>query len=643
VLVALAALAPYAALPSKPLYPDAVRSVTVHEPVRSGSLAGILSSDFWGAPMASPASTGSYRPAVSLTYAAQLHVFGEGPASFHVFDLLLHAATAVLVALLIATFVPGTRWAVPCAALYAVHPVLSEAVASVVGRADLMAAACLVGALLLHLGARSSRERERRFEIGAAALLGVALFSKEYAIAFPFVVAGADLALHACGRRSRDDLRRARSLWIAGILLAVLYVAVRSALSGHLGGVTVAGSSGDSPLVGLPWIARPATALWLFVPAARLLLVPIDLNHMYGFGTLSIARGVLDPRALAGAALVLGSLGAALFAIRRLREPVPMIAWLLFVPPLVPALNTIGLVAVLFAERFLVLAAVAFALLAAWAAERYLPLSRWSIAGVLVLAALLGGATARRIEDWTSLETLARSAIRAYPDSASAWYELGVALGTQGRHAEAVDALTRSVEINDQSPQHWKDLGVAFFHVGRFEESAGAWRKALALSPQNLAPLWRGLGQASLLAGKLDEAIEALARASDLGDAGAAPELADALLSRGIALVKAKDASGARSSFDRAQTLDPDVVRRRFDRATALDAQGRHAEAADTFRDIHIVLPDSAPVLFNLGRSLFLAGRPAEAIPSLEAGLAIQEDAEARRLLEECRRSARRP
>lgn len=639
-LVALAAIAPYLALPSKPLYADAVRSVVINEPVRHGSLPAILGSDFWGAPMASPSSTGSYRPVVSLTYAAQVRLLGESPASLHLADMLLHAAIAVMVALLIATLVPGTPWAIPCAILYAVHPVLSEAVASVVGRADLIAAACLVGALLLHLEAGARRSRERLFEIGSAALLGLALFSKEYAITFPFVVAGIDLALLASGRRSRDDLRRARPLWIAGLALIALYVGIRSMLSGHLGGVMVAGSPGDSPLVGLPWIARPSTALWLFVHAARLLVVPFPLNHVYGFGTLPVAPGPFDPHALIGAVFLLGTGAAALWSIRRLREPLPAIAWLIFVLPLLPAFNTIGLVVVLFAERFLVLATVAFVLLCAWIAARFLPPTRYAIVGALVLATAFAGVTARRITEWSSAETLARSAIRAYPDSANAWYELGTALGQQNRHAEALEAIERSVRINGKAPQHLKDLGVALFNVGRFRESADAWRSALALSPQNLAPLWRGLGEASFQAGQLDEATAALARAKELGDPDAAAELADATFSKGLSLAKAGDLAGARESFDRAQKLDPDVLRHRFDRALALEQQGHHAEAADAFREILVASPDNVPALFNVGRSLFLAGKPSDAIEPLETGLRLREDPDARSLLERCRAAA---
>jgi tetratricopeptide (TPR) repeat protein len=509
--------------------------------------------------------------------------------------------------------------------------VLSEAVASVVGRADLLAAACLVGALLLHV------ERKRALEIGSGALLGVALFSKEYAIAFPFVVIGTDLVLLACGRRTREDLKRARPLWIASLALIALYVLARTMLTGRLGGVMVAGSAGDSPLVGQPWIARPATALWLFVHAARLLVAPWPLNHVYGFGTISIAHGLLDLRALAGLAFLLGTAAAAALAIRRFREPVPAIAWLLFVLPLLPALNTIGLVVVLFAERFLILAAVAFVLLLACGLNRWVPPSRYSVTGIVVVAVVFAVLTASRIADWSSPESLARSGIRAYPGSANAWYELGTVLGAQGRHAEALEAIDRSVRINDKNPQHLKDLGVALFNVGRFAESTDAWRRALALSPQNLAPLWRGLGQASLQAGQVDEAIAALTRARELGDPAAAPDLAEATLAKGLLLAREGDLVAAKASFENAQSLDGEVVRRRFDRAVALEQQGRHADAADAFRELRVVLPESAPILFNIGRSLFLAGKPLEAIEPLEAGLRIQDDPDARRLLAQCR------
>src|SRR2546428_2230914 len=78
-----------------------------------------------------------YRPLTIATYVLDWRV--DGAAWFHAVNVLWHAAASVLVALL------ARRWAGDGAALvagvvFAVHPVHVEAVANVVGRAELMAA-----------------------------------------------------------------------------------------------------------------------------------------------------------------------------------------------------------------------------------------------------------------------------------------------------------------------------------------------------------------------------------------------------------------------------------------------------------------------------------------------------------------------
>src|SRR5581483_11965757 len=86
--------------------------------------------------------SGLYRPFATLSYLFNYAVLGNGaqPAGYHWINFLLHAANVLLVFFLARRLLSSSSPAFFIAALWAVHPVLTEAVTNIVGRADLLAA-----------------------------------------------------------------------------------------------------------------------------------------------------------------------------------------------------------------------------------------------------------------------------------------------------------------------------------------------------------------------------------------------------------------------------------------------------------------------------------------------------------------------
>lgn len=673
-LVAVLALLPYVFLPSLPMHGDTWQAITNNQAVQSGSLAGLFTVDFWGLPADASYGTRSYRPLVSLTYALQARLYGNSPALFHLTDMLFHSGGAVLLALILFTLQPGSRWNIPAACIFAVHPIVSEAVCSVVGRADLMASLAFLGMLYSHLAARRST-RPWAWEAGALGLFVLGLLSKEYAVAFPFMLMALDGALRWSGKTPGAQRRRQYFFWALSLALLAGYLALRLALIGALGGVPMLGP-GDQPLVDQPWTIRWATAAWLFANSFRLLLVPIGLNYFYGPGTIGISSGFFDPKTLAGLAVLAGLAFAALRPLWRRRDVVPLVAVSLFFFPLAPSLNTVSIAGILFAERFLYLPAAGMAVFLAWALERRAErrsLQMYALAGVGLLTALLAVLTFLRVEDWRSTEALARQSLRWYPRGSNSLFEVGIALGVAGKFEQAADYLGRALDTEGRNPKTWKNYGVALHKAKRYQEAATAWRKAIEFSSPDLGLLWQGLGHAELEAGRFEEAVRSLSQARKLmpGDqqtaawlaralirlgqkmlledrAGEAAELARRSLElgqmppegtflAGMLLARAGRQTEAREAFRKALTQDADLLRKKHQVAVDLDNRGLHLEAAEQFKEILAATPDHIPTLFNAGRCLLLAGKPGEAVNYLEAGLALKEDPAARRFLLQAR------
>src|SRR4051812_26349467 len=105
--------------------------------------ATLWARDFWGGRRERP-RTDAYRPLTSATFALDWRLGGGAPWPFHLTNLVLHGLrTALLVAGLWTLATP--RVALMAGALFAVHPLHTEAVAGLVGRADVLAT--LLGAL----------------------------------------------------------------------------------------------------------------------------------------------------------------------------------------------------------------------------------------------------------------------------------------------------------------------------------------------------------------------------------------------------------------------------------------------------------------------------------------------------------------
>lgn len=94
--------------------------------------------DFWGTPLNSSGSHGSYRPLCVLTFRINYWASGFRPWSFHLVNVLLHMLNTGLV-LSVARLLLPLKSASMAASLFAAHPVHTEAVSGIVGRADLLA------------------------------------------------------------------------------------------------------------------------------------------------------------------------------------------------------------------------------------------------------------------------------------------------------------------------------------------------------------------------------------------------------------------------------------------------------------------------------------------------------------------------
>ena len=117
--------------------------------IGASPVSGLLQSDFWGVPLSHSGSHKSYRPLTSLSFKINWMLTGPSPLFFHATNVLLHGIVTFIYMQFMASKVPA-KISRTAGILFSVHPIHSEAVCGIVGRADILSAVFYLLTLLVH-------------------------------------------------------------------------------------------------------------------------------------------------------------------------------------------------------------------------------------------------------------------------------------------------------------------------------------------------------------------------------------------------------------------------------------------------------------------------------------------------------------
>lgn len=400
-----------------------------------------------------------YRPLTQSLWALVWFLGNGRPAWFHGLCLALSASAAVLAHALLRELAVPPRPALMAALLWALLPIHTEAIASVVGSAELLAAVLSLSALLAW----------RRGHLGPAlALYAAAVLSKESAAAIAGLAAALDWL--APGPGSPRGQRR----WV-GAGLAVVVV----------GGALVARSlvaTGpeliplvDNPLSAVSGWQRVLTALWLQVRYLQLGLVPITLSADYSYRQIPLVMGLDDVRAWAG--LVLAA-GAAVAGATWRPARLPLLLWAM---PFAASANVLFPIGTTLAERLAYLPTLGLALALGQALGR-LPV-RSAVVVLSLAGAVYAGRAMVRDRDWRDADHFYRQLARTSPDSAKTHYFLGTLLAGQNDDAGAVAAYDRAIAIFPAYSEAFHNRGNALARLGQRDAAMASYEQCLQFDP----------------------------------------------------------------------------------------------------------------------------------------------------------------
>ena len=424
-----------------------------------------------------------YRPLTILLYAVQWVFGGGAPFLYHFVNISLYAIDSVLVLLLGLQCLPRSgAWV--AAALFAVHPVHVEAVANVVGQAELWTALVLLSAVLIYVRERQGGvELPRGAAVAIVALYVTGMLIKENAIVLPALLVAAEIFLIRDTRpwRERADQLVSLLLWMTMFALAFLWV--RTRVTGEIGGDT------EHPaLRNLSMGQRSLLMLGLVPEFGRLFVWP---DHMSADYSPRMVPGYMGwHTGLIPGALLLLCL-ATLFFVSWRRAPVVVFGMAWLVIAISPVANILIPSGILIAERTLLVPSVgvvlAIGMLAPWVIARLSTQTRIvkiAAAGAFASVLTLGiGRSAERTYTWKDSDTVFNTLAVDAPLSFKAHYVAGGMMFDEHRARDAEIEWLIAIKLMPDYYAVRVDLAHKYRELHHCREALPLYKKALEIEP----------------------------------------------------------------------------------------------------------------------------------------------------------------
>ncbi|XP_022653435.1 transmembrane and TPR repeat-containing protein 3-like isoform X3 [Varroa jacobsoni] len=617
VVAAIAGFVYLTTLPGDMVYDDVV-AVKENTDVRSYTpLVNVFKNDFWGTPIYKEQSHKSYRPLTTLSFRANFAIDGLRPIGYHAVNVILHAAVSVLFLRLCGLLV-NARTARVASLLFAVHPLHSEAVASVVGRAELLSGLFYLCALIYYINNYGNEKDENcygkfnvathwRRNVNTVLLSGAGMLCKEQAI----------MAVGVCcvyqTLRTYQNGCRFYSWHLvafkrcAGLLsTAIALLAFRISIMGrHLPTF----SSLDNPVSTMGLLIKQLTYHYLTALNGALFLYPNQLACDWTSGSVPPVTSILDARNL----LTIGAYAFLAFAVRHVinncrDQPAIGMALTLVALPYLPASNLFFPIGFVVAERVLYLPSMGLSLLVAIGWNRLYQLGvlrKLSFTALFIILAVHSVKTAVRNLDWQSEYRLYNSALKVHPGNVKMWNNLGRLHEKNSNLVEAYSYYNQAMRLQPGDVRGYLNMGRLLTTAGRLPEAEKVYRRARNLLPSanqgrvtvTQSHLQVFLNLAVLIAAnhsRYEEADDLLREVIELR-----ADFTEAYLTRGDLLLRHNRTTEAVRMYERAAAIDQDNPDTHYNLAVMLMDQGRNEEALSLFIKALDLDPRHEPSLVN--------------------------------------------
>lgn len=578
---------------------------------------------------------GHYHPFILLSFAIDHAIAGNSPWFFHLVNILLHTFNTCLVYLLVRKLSSQPVTALLTALIWALHPLMTEAVAWVTARKDVLFGFFLFWSLLQYLN--YLEKQKIKYLLISLLLFLCAAFSKEQAAFLAPALFAVD---YLKGRKlfSKKVLTEKIPFFIIALIfgLAAIWAQKETGYIKPLSGEAV--SFGNRLVLG-----SLGLVMYLFK-----WLVPLNLSayYPYPFDPLKIAPGIYWL-----SLLILPLLGFLLIFLPKRSRVLTFGLWFFL-------LNIFVMLRFLqanpgdfyIAERYMYIASFGIAFGFASFITKYISngarYHKLIIGAVILLIVTSGALTVARVMIWKDSQTLLDNTLKQFPDAYTALncrgdlylesgnlpaalkdFDRAVKLNSQNDRAfanrgraramsgdlqGALQDLDRAVSLAPKDPVNYVNRGLARSIAGNYEGALQDENTAIRLNPQ-LADAW--LNRANIYAGmgSFPEALADYNRTLQL-----IPGKAAAYVGRGAVKSVMNDYNGARADFEKAAQLGYRQADLFYQSGLNFYKMQQFPQALKDFTQATNLQPQNAMYWSYKGFAEYNLGKYAEAISSLD-------------------------
>ncbi len=411
-----------------------------------------------------------YRPLQTLTLLLDYHIWHFKAAGYHLTNLILHLLASILVYFLVLEIGEKHLTALWAGLLFAIHPIHTEAVSYIAGRADSLVTIFILLSLLAY------RKNSNSSYICSVLFFTGALLSKELALIFPFILLLYELSF-AKEKTEINPVVREKSSKGGNLIkpapffiTALGYIYFRF----HFLKFTETNLAFH---FNRDYFLRLATSIKILFSYLGLLIFPQELKMARGY---HLVKSFLDPAFIIFSFLLVIIIWAAIKSYHKSRFTFFFSFW--FFIFLLPFLNILRLNA-LIAEHWLYIPSIGFLALLGRIIEKAVNRKKFLIFVFMPFFIYYASLTVTQNLQWQNEVKLYQKILKYNPEVVLVWYNLGTIYLREGSYEEAEKAFRNLLKLQPDHAKALVNLGAVYWVKGRLKEGEECARRAKISDP----------------------------------------------------------------------------------------------------------------------------------------------------------------
>ncbi|MCK5015889.1 MAG: tetratricopeptide repeat protein [Candidatus Peribacteraceae bacterium] len=418
-----------------------------------------------------------YIPVTFLSYQLDHIIGGLNPSVFHTTSIILHTLNALFVVWLIFLLSKKSWLALFCGLLFAVHPLHTETVMWASARKEVLSTFFFLSALIAYIYHQDIKNNKWYFLSLGLFLFGI--LSKVSIVILPIIL----LLI---------DFKKNRKINLQSFITKIPYfvISIIFGVVALLGKQSVLSSSSylDSVLM-----AFKSTAFYL-----QKLFIPTNLSVIYPYNE---QISITSPDFLLPIITIIALIVLVILSVKKTKEV--LFGSLLFFIALIPSFTNYARAGDIFYASdhyaylpsigILYIVGIAFMFLL----NRYRKVALSSLFVILITFSILSSSQAKI---WENNSTLFGNVIYQFNDSYLAHNKIGLDFYDENNLSKAINSFNSSIEIKPNASAYY-NLGVAYIALQQYSSALDAITKSVELDPSkmmaqyNLGYLYSNIGQ----------------------------------------------------------------------------------------------------------------------------------------------------